>query len=53
MEFNAIPVNGAKNLQWQILPKLIDNICYVLLASAKDQNSSIVWKCEIIPHEEW
>ena len=36
-------------LLWQILPKLIDNICYVLLASAQDQNSSILCKCEIIP----
>ena len=33
----------------QILPKLIDNNRYVLLASAQDQTSSIVCKCEIIP----
>ena len=33
----------------QILPKLIDNNCYVLLVSAQDQSSSIMCKCEIIP----
>jgi hypothetical protein len=32
-----------------MLPKLIDNICYVLLANAQKQNSSIVCKCKIIP----
>ena len=35
-------------LLWQILPKLIDNICYFLLASTQDQNDSIVGKYEII-----
>ena len=34
---------------WQILPKLIDNNCYILLVRTRDQSSSIVCKCEIIP----
>ena len=41
--------NNMCTLLWQILPKLIDNICYVLLVSAQDQNDSIVGKYEIIP----
>ena len=43
------PAMVPKNLLWQILHKLINNICYVLLASAQDQNDSIVQQVEIDP----
>jgi hypothetical protein len=38
-----------KNFLLQILPKLIDNICYVLLPSVQDQNDSVAGKYEISP----
>jgi hypothetical protein len=33
-------------------PKLIDNICYVLLASVQDQNNSIVQQVRNRSHED-